>query len=77
MKVAIYVRVSTQRQAQTQTNGPAAYRHCPGCQQPLDCDDANERIVQTDAGEAVWAEPAGYCNRCRRSFFPSVQEPGH
>lgn len=65
------------RQGQTQRNGPSAYRHCPGCQQLLDCDDSNERIVGTDVGEAVWAEPAGYCNRCRRSFFPSVQEPRH
>ncbi len=65
------------RQAQSQANGPAAYRRCPGCQQPLDCADTNDRIVRTDAGEAVWAEPEGYCNRCRRSFFPSGQEPGH
>ena len=52
------------------------YRHCPGCQQPLPCDDTNPRSVQTRAGEAQWAEPEGYCDRCRRSFFPSVQEPG-
>jgi hypothetical protein len=64
------------RQAQTQASGPPAYRQCPGCQQPLDCHATNERIVQTDAGEASWAEPEGYCDRCRRSFFPSVQEPG-
>jgi hypothetical protein len=64
------------RQATAHTQGPAAYRTCPGCRQPLVCPDRNERVVQTRAGAAKWAEPEGYCNRCRRSFFPSVQEPG-
>ena len=65
------------RQAAAQAHGPAPYRTCPGCQQPLPCPETNERIVQTKAGEAAWAEPEGYCDRCRRSFFPSVAEPGH
>lgn len=55
----------------------SATRHCPSCHQPLTCDDRNERIVQTRVGEAQWAEPEAYCNRCRRAFFPSVQESGH
>jgi hypothetical protein len=53
-----------------------AFRTCPGCQAPLPCGDANPRILQTRAGEAAWAEPEGYCPRCRRAFFPSVPEPG-
>jgi hypothetical protein len=64
------------RQAAAQAKGPTAYRTCPGCQQPLACEEANERILETRAGEAQWAEPEGYCDRCRRAFFPSVQEPG-
>jgi len=64
------------RQAAAQAKGPTPYRHCPGCQQALECPDRNERIVQTKAGEAAWAEPEGYCDRCRRSFFPSVEESG-
>lgn len=64
------------RQAAAQAKGPTAYRTCPGCRQPLVCDGTNERILQTRAGEAEWAEPEGYCDRCRRSFFPSIQEPG-
>ena len=55
---------------------PPAYRTCPGCQQPLPCDDARPRALQTRAGQAHWPEPEGYCPRCRRAFFPSVQEPG-
>ena len=65
------------RQASAQPTGPRAARTCPGCQQPLSCPDTNERILDTRVGEAEWAEPEGYCDRCRRSFFPSVQEPGH
>jgi len=64
------------RQASAQAKSPSGYRHCPGCQQPLACDDTNERIVATRAGDAAWAEPEGYCDRCRRPFFPSIQGPG-
>ena len=66
------------RQAAAQANCPTPYRTCPSChQQPLACPDTNERIVQTRVGEAKWAEPEGYCDRCRRSFFPLVPQPGH
>jgi len=65
------------RQAAAPAPGPSPARHCPGCQQPLACPQRNERLLETKAGEAVWAEPEGYCDRCRRSFFPSVPEPGH
>jgi hypothetical protein len=65
------------RQATAHEKAPTPARACPGCSQPLACDDTNERIVTTRAGEAQWAEPEGYCDRCRRAFFPSVQEPGH
>src|SRR5215470_8975028 len=64
------------RQAAARALAPAAL-HCPGCHQPLACDDHQERVLQTRAGEAAWAEPEGYCTRCRRAFFPSVPEPGH
>jgi hypothetical protein len=64
------------RQAAAQAQGPTAYRTCPGCQQPLACADTQERVVETRVGEAAWAEPESYCDRCRRPFFPSVQEPG-
>src|SRR5438309_861674 len=53
------------RQAAAQTQGPTPYRRCPGCQQPLVCADSNERLLETRAGDAAWAEPEGYCDRCR------------
>ena len=65
------------RQAEALARQPDTVRVCPGCQQPLACDEANPRIVQTRAGEAAWSEPEGYCPRCRRAFFPSVPKPGH
>jgi hypothetical protein len=65
------------QQAAAGDERPQPYRVCPGCQEPLPCDRANPRIVQTRAGEAEWSEPEGYCDRCRRAFFPSVQEPGN
>ena len=64
------------RQAAAPDKAPAAARRCPGCQRPLTCNDTQERILDTRAGEAEWAEPQAYCDRCRRSFFPSVPEPG-
>src|SRR3954452_9512057 len=58
------------------TERPESYRTCPGCRAPLPCPNTNPRILQTRAGEAEWPEPEGYCDRCRRAFFPSVQGPG-
>jgi len=65
------------QQAAAVEKQPACARICPGCQAALRCPDTNPRIVQTRPGEAAWAEPEGFCDRCRRAFFPSVQEPGH
>ena len=64
------------QQADALDERPAAYRQCPCCQQPLAVDDTNPRSVQTRAGPVEWSEPESYCDRCRRAFFPSVQEPG-
>ena len=64
------------QQAASRTARPAAYRTCPSCQQAIVCEGSNERIVQTQTGETEWSEPEGYCHKCRRAFFPSIQEPG-
>ena len=67
-----------QRQANTAAERPADFRCCPKCggvvEREPDKDD--QRLHQTDVGEAEWREPATYCRRCRRSFFPSNQESG-
>ncbi len=64
------------RPATARAESPTAYRTCPGCRQPLACEDANERILETRAGEAAWAEPEGYCDRRRRPFFPQSKSLG-
>jgi len=64
------------RQALAHSDAPTEYQHCPTCKRPLRPDDEpNPRITQTQLGEANWPEPQAYCDRCRRSFFPSIQEP--
>jgi NADH pyrophosphatase NudC (nudix superfamily) len=50
---------------------------CPGCGRPLAARDPEPRLVASRAGEAQWQEPHRYCDKCRKSFFPSVQELGH
>jgi hypothetical protein len=56
---------------------PEPLRHCPSCGRPTQDREAEPRSVETDFGIANWQEPASHCDRCRKSFFPSVEEPGH
>ncbi len=65
-----------QRQANTVEERPAPFRCCAKCGKEVEADDPDPRLLQTRAGEAEWLEPATYCRRCRRSFFPSGQESG-
>ena len=65
-----------QRQANTVAQRPAPFRDCAKCGQKVEADAPEPRILETRAGEAEWLEPATYCRRCRRSFFPSGQESG-
>ncbi len=67
-----------QRQANTVEERPAAFQPCPSCGKEVQRDPKSDdcRILQTDVGEAEWTEPATYCRKCRRSFFPSDHELG-
>lgn len=67
-----------QRQANTVEQRPADFQCCPKCGKEVerDADGDDCRIHQTAVGEAEWREPATYCRKCRRSFFPSDQEFG-
>jgi hypothetical protein len=60
---------------QRQADQPPA-QACPVCAQPGQPQDPEPRSVHTRTGLADWHEPASYCTRCRRAFFPSVQESG-
>ncbi len=67
-----------ERQAQVAEQRPEPFRQCAGCSRPVeDKPDAEPRNMETRAGEAEWDEPHCYCRKCRQSFFPSEQEPGH
>ncbi|HEY6924781.1 MAG TPA: hypothetical protein VI653_15005 [Steroidobacteraceae bacterium] len=61
---------------------PPEYRSCPSCGRAVAPSPEQEgpclepRAMQTRGGEAQWAEPQEHCQKCRRSFFPSEQEPG-
>src|SRR5262245_43079212 len=56
---------------------PEHLQACPSCSGPLDERPPEPRSVTAVCGAADWKEPARYCTRCRRAFFPSEQEPGH
>jgi hypothetical protein len=64
-------------QRQADQSVPEPLRHCPSCGRPTQDREAEPRSVETDFGFANWQEPASHCEHCRKSFFPSVQEPGH
>jgi hypothetical protein len=48
---------------------------CPSCSGALDERPDQLRELQSGPGDLAWDEPATYCPRCRRAFFPSGQEP--
>ena len=65
------------RQA-AQPERPPEYGVCPGCGQPTPpAEPPQPRRLETGAGDAVWEEPKTRCQKCRRDFFPSEQEPGN
>ena len=64
-----------QRQAEQPL--PQPLLACPACSGPLDDQPPEPRSVRSTAGTADRREPARYCPRCRRAFFPSIQGPGH
>lgn len=63
-------------QRQVSQPPPAPLQVCPACSGPLQEQPPEPRSVRTTTGLADWQEPARYCPRCRRAFFPSEQEPG-
>jgi hypothetical protein len=70
-----------QRQAADEPSMGADAKICAVCgagfEEPEGGADTEARIVLTRVGDAQWLEPKRYCDRCRKSFFPSVQEPGN
>jgi hypothetical protein len=69
------LRQALRRQADRPVPEPS--RLCPTCGRPTQDKDPEPRSVRTRIGTADWQEPSSHCEHCRRSFFPSEQEPGH
>lgn len=46
------------------------------CGQALEERDPEPHPLATRRGEIHWMEPTGYCRKCRKSFFPSVEGLG-
>lgn len=65
------------RQADSFAKLEPAAGDCPSCGRPTGPADPEPRLVHSRGGEAEWQEPQQYCTKCRRAFFPSVQESGH
>jgi hypothetical protein len=71
-----FVQQSVSQQAQR--GGPGGQEHrCPTCDGPLESRGADAKPLLTRRGEIAWQEPQTYCPKCRKAFFPSVQEFGH
>ena len=61
-----------ERVAERNPESPSAC--CPVCGRLAErYPDDEPRVLQTDRGEVGWTEPAYYCRRCRKSFFPSLR----
>lgn len=56
---------------------PVDWENCGHCGKPLQLEEPEPRILTTRAGDVQWNEPKRFCQTCRKSFFPSVQELGH
>jgi hypothetical protein len=67
-----------QRQANAVDERPEPFQCCPKCGKEVtkEPDKDDDRILPTTVGEAEWREPATYCRKCRRSFFPSEPKFG-
>jgi hypothetical protein len=68
--------LQTAFQDQSDRRHPDAPTVCPCCSTDLDTRPDEPRDIRSRRGVVIWKEPAAYCPRCRRAFFPSVQEPG-
>jgi uncharacterized protein with PIN domain len=69
--------LSQSLQRQAGQPAPPPLQRCPTCGRPIEARDPEPRSVHARLGTADWQEPSSHCDRCRKSFFPSVQEPGH
>ncbi len=68
--------LQTALQGQAAQPRPESRNACPSCAGPLEPRPEAPREIRARPGAVAWDEPATYCPRCRRAFFPSIPEPG-
>ena len=61
---------------QVPQEAPSEEGECPQCHHRARWKGQRKRRVETRRGPIHVSEPEYYCNRCRRSFFPSDQRIG-
>jgi hypothetical protein len=71
-----FAQQSVSQQAQIRVECDQEHQ-CPTCDGPLECRGAEPKLLLTRRGEIAWQEPQTYCPKCRKAFFPSVQESGN
>ena len=91
LSVKMMAKALARQAAVTAEQRPPEYRQCPSCgravtapleepagdREPATNATPPPRSVLTRGGQAQWVEPQAYCQKCRRSFFPSEQKFGH
>jgi len=70
-----FVQQAVREQAQADQQCGQEHR-CPTCNGPFDSREPEAHPLLTRRGEIGWQEPQAYCPKCRKAFFPSVQEFG-
>lgn len=71
-----FVQQAVGEQARAEAESGREHR-CPTCDGPLEPRDQEPRPLLTRRGEIAWQEPQAFCRKCRKAFFPSVEEFGH
>jgi hypothetical protein len=72
-----FLRQAVSEQARADGEGCGQEHRCPTCDGPLEPREAEPKPLLTRRGEISWQEPQAYCRKCRKAFFPSVEEFGH
>jgi hypothetical protein len=72
-----FLHLVLSRQATAFLTAPSpTHCQCPSCGRDTIEAEPEPRILHTRAGDAEWLEPARYCRKCRKAFFPQSKSLG-
>jgi uncharacterized protein with PIN domain len=69
--------IETQVRGQAEEEPEEELCKCPECGGPASRAPDQPRVLTTTRCDVSWNERVGYCNRCRRAFFPSEPNVRH